>query len=281
MYGRDIVANKNVPIIVSETLGMVIDDAALISAVNAVDTTLGNGINVSDSTAQSTLTSIENSLTSTLAVEDITAQGSLANIENSLTSTLTVSDSGAQGILSSIETSLISTLIVSDSIAQGSLSNIESNQAGQATSALQNAGNASLVSIDTYLGGTLDVSDSVAQGTLSSINSALAGTITVTSGVSRSNGNLAVAASVTSGDVSATVDCNNFKRFAIFGNLGASGEVIVQWSNDGSAWYNSQHQFWANASAYDFSGSAEADARYLRIKYGVTGTVTARYALSA
>jgi hypothetical protein len=127
----------------------------------------------------------------------------------------------------------------------------------------------------------LNVSDSVAQGTLSSINSALAGTITTTSGVSRSNGNLAVAASVTSGDVSASIDCNNFKRFAIFGNLGASGEVIVQWSNDGSAWYNSQHQFWANASAYDFSGSAEADARYIRVKYGVTGTVTARYALSA
>lgn len=237
MYGRDIVANKNVPIVVSETLGMVIDDAALISAVNAVDTTLGNGINVSDSTAQGTLTNIENSLTSTLTVEDTTAQSTL--------------------------------------------SSIESNQATQATSALQTVGNSSLTSIDSALAGTLAVSDSVAQGTLSSINSALAGTITVTSGVSRSNGNLAVAASVTSGDVSATVDCNNFKRFAIFGNLGASGEVIVQWSNDGSAWYNSQHQFWANASAYDFSGSAEADARYIRVKYGVTGTVTARYALSA
>ena len=237
MYGRDIVANKNVPIVVSETLGMVIDDAALISAVNAVDTTLGNGINVSDSTAQSSLANIENSLTSTLTVEDTTAQSTL--------------------------------------------SSIESNQATQATSALQTVGNSSLTSIDSALAGTLAVSDSVAQGTLSSINSALAGTITVTSGVSRSNGNLAVAASVTSGDVSATVDCNNFKRFALFGNLGASGEVIVQWSNDGSAWYNSQHQFWANASAYDFSGSAEADARYIRVKYGVTGTVTARYALSA
>ena len=259
MYGRDIVANKNVPIVVSETLGMVIDDAALISAVNAVDSTLGNGINVSDSIAQGSLSNIENSLTGTLAVEDITAQGSLANIENSLTGTLTVEDTTAQSTLSSIE----------------------SNQATQATSALQTVGNSSLTSIDSALAGTLAVSDSVAQGTLSSINSALAGTITVTSGVSRSNGNLAVAASVTSGDVSATVDCNNFKRFAIFGNLGASGEVIVQWSNDGSAWYNSQHQFWANASAYDFSGSAEADARYIRVKYGVTGTVTARYALSA
>ena len=259
MYGRDIVANKNVPIIVSETLGMVIDDAALISAVNAVDSTLNTTLNVSDSIAQSSLSNIESSVQGTLLVEDTIAQGSLSNIENSLTSTLDVTDTTSQGILS----------------------NIENNQATQATSALQTVGNSSLTSIDSALAGTLAVSDSVAQGTLSSINSALAGTITVTSGVSRSNGNLAVAASVTSGDVSASIDCNNFKRFAIFGNLGASGEVIVQWSNDNSAWYDSPNQFWANASAYDFSGSAEADARYIRVKYGVTGTVTARYALSA
>ncbi len=259
MYGRDIVANKNVPLVVSETLGMVIDDADIITAVNAVDTTLTGTLTVSDSVAQGSLTNIENSLTGTLMVEDTTAQGSLSNIDNALTGTLTVSDTTAQSTLSSIE----------------------SNQATQATSALQTVGNSSLTNIDSSLSGTLNVSDSVAQGTLSSINTALAGTITTTSGVSRSNGNLAVAASVTSGDVSASIDCNNFKRFAVFGNLGQSGEVIVQWSNDGSAWYNSQHQFWANASAYDFSGSAEADARYIRVKYGVTGTVTARYALSA
>tara|TARA_R110000787_G_scaffold81285_1_gene176323 strand:+ start:1126 stop:1905 length:780 start_codon:yes stop_codon:yes gene_type:complete len=259
MYGRDIVANKNVPIIVSETLGMVIDDAALISAVNTVDSTLNNGINVSDSIAQGSLSNIETSLTGTLLVEDSVSQNTLSNIENSLTGTLDVTDTTAQGILS----------------------NIESNQATQATSALQTVGNSSLTNIDSSLAGTLNVSDSIAQGSLSSINTALAGTLTVTSGVSRSNGNLSVAASVTAGDVTSSVDCNSFKRIAIFGNLGASGEVIVQWSNDNSAWYDSQHQFWASASAYDFSGSAEADVRYIRIKYGVTGTVTARYSLSA
>lgn len=260
MYGRDIVANKNVPIIVSETLGMVIDDAALISAVNAVDTTLGNGINVSDSIAQGSLTNIDNALIGTLTVSDSAAQGSLSNIE---------------GNQAALATHALQTA------GNSSLSSIASNQATQATSALQTVGNSSLTNIDSSLAGTLNVSDSVAQGTLSSINTALAGTITVTSGVSRSNGNLSVAASVTAGDVTSSVDCNSFKRIAIFGNLGASGEVIVQWSNDNATWYNSQHQFWANASAYDFSGSAEADVRYIRIKYGVTGTVTARYSLSA
>ena len=259
MYGRDSDTNKNVPIEFIQGEGMLIKDADIISAVDGVNSTLQGMLQVEDSTANGYLSNIESAVQGTLLVDDMTAQGILTNIENSLTSTL----------------------MVEDSIAAGTLSNIEMNQAAQSTAVLQNAGNASLVSIDAILAGTLAVSDSIAQGTLSSIDSALAGTITTSSGVSRTNGNLAVAASVTSGGVSASVDCNNFKRFAIFGNLGASGEVIVQWSNDGSAWYNSQHQFWANASAYDFSGSAEADARYIRVKYGVTGTVTARYALSA
>tara|TARA_R110000782_G_scaffold248900_1_gene335949 strand:- start:279 stop:1058 length:780 start_codon:yes stop_codon:yes gene_type:complete len=259
MYGRDSDTNKNVPIEFIQGEGMLIKDADIISAVDGVNSTLQGMLQVEDSTANGYLSNIESAVQGTLLVDDMTAQGILTNIENSLTSTL----------------------MVEDSIAAGTLSNIEMNQAAQSTAVLQNAGNASLVSIDAILAGTLAVSDSIAQGTLSSIDSALAGTITTSSGVSRTNGNLAVAASVTSGGVSASVDCNNFKRFAIFGNLGASGEVIVQWSNDNSAWYDSQHQFWSNASAYDFSGSAEADARYIRVKYGVTGTVTARYALSA
>jgi len=194
-----------------------------------------------------------------MVIKDADIISAVDGVNSTLQGTLAVEDTDATAKLGDIETLLTGTLTVSDSTAQGTLSNIESNQATQATSALQTAGNASL----------------------SSINSALAGTITTSAGVSRTNGNLAVSASVTSGGVSASVDCNNFKRFVIFGNLGASGEVIVQWSNDNSAWYDSQHQFWSNASAYDFAGSAEADARYIRVKYGVTGSVTVRYALSA
>ena len=258
IYGRDSDTNKNVPIEFIQGVGMLIKDEDIISAVDGVNSTLQGTLQVEDSTANGYLSNIENSLTSTLTVEDITAQATLSNIENSLTSTLAVSDS----------------------TAQATLYNIESNQANLATNALQNAANASLVSIDTILAGTLAVSDSVAQSSLSSINTALAGTLTTTSMVSRSNGNFAVAASVTTGDVSASVDCKNFKRFSVFGNLGQSGEVIIQWSNDNSAWYDSQHQFWSNSNGYDFSGSAEADARHMRIKYGVTGTVTARFALN-
>ena len=258
MYGRDSDTNKNVPIEFIQGVGMLIKDEDIISAVDGVNSTLQG----------------------TLQVEDANANSYLSNIENSLLNGINVSDTTAQGYLFNIETYLSGTLAVSDSTAQATLYNIESNQANLATNALQDAANASLVSIDTILAGTLAVSDSIAQSSLSSINTALAGTLTVTSMVSRSNGNFAVAASVTTGDVSASVDCKNFKRFAVFGNLGQSGEVIIQWSNDNSAWYDSQHQFWSNSNGYDFSGSAEADARHMRIKYGVTGTVTARFALN-
>ena len=215
-----------------------------------------------------------------MLIKDEDIISAVDGVNSTLQGTLQVEDSTANGYLSNIENSLTSTLAVSDSTAQATLYNIESNQANLATNALQDAANASLVSIDTILAGTLAVSDSVAQSSLSSINTALAGTLTTTSMVSRSNGNFAVAASVTTGDVSASVDCKNFKRFSVFGNLGQSGEVIIQWSNDNSAWYDSQHQFWSNSNGYDFSGSAEADARHMRIKYGVTGTVTARFALN-
>jgi len=263
MYGRDSDTNKNVPIEFIQGEGMLIKDADIISAVEGVSNTLQDTLAVEDTDATAKLGDIETVLNGTLQVEDSSSASKLADIETALNGTLQVEDSNAQNTLTSIESSLASTLQVEDSNAQNTLTSIESSLANiesdQATSALQTAANNSLASID----------------------SALAGTITTSAGVSRTNGNLAVAASVTSGGVSASVDCNNFKRFVIFGNLGASGEVIVQWSNDNSAWYDSQHQFWSNASAYDFAGSAEADARYIRVKYGVTGSVTVRYALSA
>ena len=194
-----------------------------------------------------------------LSVKDATAHTSLSNINSALGGTLTVSDSTAQSSLSSINSALGSTLTVSDSTAQSSLS-----------------------SIDSALTGTLTVSDSTAQSTLSNIHTALSGTLTTTSGVSRTNGNLAVASSVTNGDVSSSVDANNFKNAIVFGNLGASGDITVQVSNDGSNWHeDGNSNFFSNYSTYDVAGRFECTARYWRVKYNITGTVTVRYALVA
>ncbi len=147
-----------------------------------------------------------------LSVNDATAQSSLSSINSALGGTLTVSDFAAQSSLSSIDLALGGTLQTSNLNAESSLSNIESSVAG-----------------------TLTVSDSTAQSTLSNIHTALSGTLTTSSGVSRTNGNLSVAASVINGDVTSSVDANNFKNAIIMGNLGASGDVTVQVSKDSSS----------------------------------------------
>ena len=194
-----------------------------------------------------------------LSVSDATSQSSLSSINSALGGTLTVSDSTAQSSLSSIDLALGGTLTTSNLTAEGSLSNIASSVAG-----------------------TLTVSDSTAQSTLSNIHTALSGTLTTASGVSRTNGNLSVAASVTNGDVTSSVDANLFKHAMIFGNLGASGDVTVQVSNDNSNWYeDSSSNFYSNYSTYDVAGRFECTARYFRVKYNVSGSVTLRYSLMA
>ena len=218
-----------------------------------------NRLNTSDSTAQLSLSSISSTLSSGISVDDTTAQTTLSSIDTSLSSTLTVSDTTAQTSLSSINTALTGTLAVDDSNA-----------------------NLSLSSIDSSLSGTLAVSDASAQSSLSSIDTRLSGTITTTQGVSRTNGNLSVASSVTNGDVSSSVDANNFKNAMVMGNLGASGDITIQVSNDNSNWYeDSNSNFYSNYSTYDVAGRFECTARYWRVKYNISGTVTVRYALMA
>jgi len=193
-----------------------------------------------------------------LAVSDSVAQTSLSNIDTALSGGLTVSDSTAQSSLSSINLALGGTLTTSNLNAEGSLSNI-----------------------DSALGGTLTVSDSTAQGKLDTINTTLQGSLTTTQGVSRTNGNISVSQAVTSGSVSSSVDSNLYKNAAVFGNLGASGNVIIQVSNDNSNWHDSHHEFYSNYSSYDFSGEFATLARYWRVKYDVSSTVTVRYSLVA
>lgn len=217
-----------------------------------------NKLAVSDATAQSSLSSINSTLSGGLTVADSTSAGKLDTINTTLGGTLTVSDTTAQSSLSSINSALGGSLTVSDTIAQSSLS-----------------------SINSALGGSLTVADSTAAGKLDTINTTLSGTLTTTQGVSRTNGNIASSQSVTSGDVSASVDSNLYKNAAIFGNLGASGNVIIQVSNDNSTWHDSHHEFYSNYSSYDFSGEFATLARYWRVKYDVSSTVSVRYALVA
>lgn len=259
VFVRDTTNNKNVPLQVDGS----------------------NKLSVNDSTAQSTLSTISSTLSGGLSVNDSTAQSSLSAIETSVGGTLVVSDTVAQTTLSSISSSVSGTLSTSDITAQSSLSNIESSVAGTLAVDDSNA-NLSLSSIDSAVNGTLVVSDTTAQSSLSSIDTRLAGTITTTQGVSRTNGNLSVASSVINGDVSTSVDGNNFKQVMVFGNLGASGDITIQVSNDNTNWYeDSNSNFYSNYSTYDVAGRFENVARYWRVKYNVSSTVTVRYAMLA
>ena len=204
---------------------------------------------------------------STLSTADNSAHSKLDTINATLSAGIDVSDSA-------VASALGGTLTVSDSTAQGKLDTINATL----SSSLDVADSA----VASALGGTLTVSDSTTQSKLDTINTTLSGTITTTQGVSRTNGNIAVSSSVTTGDVSASVDGNNFRRAIVFGNLGASADVIIQVSNDNSTFYENQElSFYSNASSFDFAGSFNIDARYFRIKYSATGTVTVRYALVA
>ena len=218
-----------------------------------------NKLSVNDATAQLSLSSISSALGGTLTVSDSSAQSSLSSIDLALGGTLTTSNLTAEGSLANIESSVAGTLTVSDSTAQSSLSNIESS-----------------------VSGTLTVSDSTAQSTLSNIHTALSGTLTTSSGVSRTNGNISVAQSVVNGDVSSAVDANNFKNAIVMGNLGASGDIVIQYSNDSSNWYeDSNSSYFSNYSTYDVVGKFSCESRYWRVKYNISSTVTVRYSLMA
>jgi hypothetical protein len=205
---------------------------------------------------------------------------------------LSVNDSTAQSSLSlingKITTCDTSAIVVSSSALPS----------GASTSANQSTANLSLASIDGKItacdtsnievvasslpsGASTSALQTSANSTLSDIDSKLGGTLTTSAGVSRASGNLAVASSVTSGDVSSSVDANSYKNIAVFGNLGASGDVEIQVSNDNSNWYTSDKQIYSNYSSYDLYGSFQCDARYIRVKYNITGTITIRYALMA
>jgi len=166
-------------------------------------------------------------------------------------------------------------LSVNDAAAQSSLSLIN----GKITTC--DTSNIEVVASALPSGASTSALQTSANSTLSDIDSKLGGTLTTSAGVSRASGNLAVASSVTSGDVSASVDANSYKNIAVFGNLGASGDVEIQVSNDNSNWYTSDKQIYSNYSSYDLYGSFQCDARYIRVKYNITGTITIRYALMA
>jgi hypothetical protein len=184
-----------------------------------------------------TNTSIAITSSGTLNVSDSTAQSSLSSINTAVSGTLNVSDSTAQGSLATIATNtgaLSSTLTVSDSTAQTSLATIVTN-----TNALSS---------------TLNVSDSTAQSSLSSINTALSGTLSVSasSTINGSTGNLFNASSVSNGTQSSNVDLSSYTKHTIYVENTTGNEVRIEARGaSGSGFY-----YHSSIYPYDPSGGS-------------------------
>ena len=210
-----------------------------------------------------------------LSVNDAAAQSSLSLINGKITTC----DTSAIVVSSSALPSGAATSS-NQSTANLSLSSIDSNITNCDTSAVIVSSCALPVSSCALPSGAASsLLQTSGNSTLSDIDSKLGGTLTTSAGVSRNSGNFAVSSSVISGDVSSSVDANSYKNIAVFGNLGGSGDIEIQVSNDNSNWYNSDKQIYSNYSSYDLYGSFQCDARYIRVKYNISGTVTLRYAL--
>jgi len=269
-YVRDTSTNKNRVLEVDSSCKLSVNDAAAqssLSLINGKITTCDtSAIVVSSSALPSGAATSSNQSTANLSLSSIDS-----NITNCDTSAVIVSSCALPS--GAATSSNQSTANLSLSSIDSSLSNIDSNITNCDTSAV------TVSSCALPSGAASSLLQTSGNSTLSDIDSKLGGTLTTSAGVSRNSGNFAVSSSVISGDVSSSVDANSYKNIAVFGNLGGSGDIEIQVSNDNSNWYNSDKQIYSNYSSYDLYGSFQCDARYIRVKYNISGTVTLRYAL--
>ena len=243
-----------------------------------------------------------------LSVKDATAQSSLSSIQSAVEGTLAVSVASMPLPSGAATSALQSTGNSSLATIAGAVSGSEIQcdvitaalPSGAATSALQSTGNTSLSTLAGCVdsgGSRVDVniaSDSLSLATaalqttgntdLAAIKTALQGTLTVSSAgstPSRSSGSLASSLSVTNGTFSSSVDVQNQRSVAVYGNSSNSGlEIAVHVSDDNSNFYEAANlAIFASGSSGDFYHKWDQCARYFKIEYKATANVTARYTL--
>lgn len=245
-----------------------------------------NQLSVKDATSQSTLSSIQSAVEGTLAVSAVSmplpsgaATAALQSTGNTDLATIAGAVSGSE-----IQCDVITAALPS----------------GASTSALQTSGNTSLSTLAGCVdsaGSRVDVniaSDSVSLATaalqstgntdLAAIKTAVQGTLTVSSAgstPSRSSGSLASSASVLNGDFSSAVDCANQRSAAVYGSSSNSSlEIAVHVSDDNSNYYEAANlAIFASGSSGNFYHKWDQCARYFKIEYKGSATVTARYSL--
>lgn len=245
-----------------------------------------NQLGVKDATAQSALSAIQSAVEGTLSVAALdlplptgAATSSLQTAGNSSLATIAGAVSGSEVQVDVITAALPSGAATSSLQTSGNSSlstlagcvdsagsrvdvNIASDALGLATSALQSTGNTDLAAIKTAL-----------QGTIS--------TTSAGSTPSRSSGSLASSASVSNGSFSSSVDVANQRSVAVYGSSSNSGlEIAVHVSDDNSNFYEAANlSIFASGSSGNFYHKWDQCARYFKIEYKASATVTARYTL--
>lgn len=245
-----------------------------------------NQLSVKDATAQSTLSSIQSAVEGTIEVSALSlplpsgaANDLLQNAGNASLATIAGAVSGTEiqcdvitaalpsgastsALQTSGNTSLSTLAGCVDSAGSRVDVNIASDALGVATSALQSTGNTDLAAIKTAL-----------QGTIS--------TTSAGSTPSRSSGSLASSASVSNGTFSSSVDVANQRSVAVYGSSSNSAlEIAVHVSDDNSSFYEAANlSIFASGSSGNFYHKWDQCARYFKIEYKGSATVTARYTL--
>jgi len=103
----------------------------------------------------------------------------------------------------------------------------------------------------------------------------IAGTISTSSSVTKSNSTLSSASSVTSGDFSSALDASSGSRVLIAGTHSAGGQVEIHVSEDDSTYYKLADETMYTDPDGAFGKILDFAPKYLKLKYGSGGTVTA------
>lgn len=88
-------------------------------------------------------------------------------------------------------------------------------------------------------------------------------------------GNAWNAAAVAIGGVSAAIDTNGMPFVTVFGNSSVASTIQVQYSQDGTNFYNAGPSISASG---DFGTSFQPGARYVRLSSSAAATITATVA---
>lgn len=98
--------------------------------------------------------------------------------------------------------------------------------------------------------------------------------VSFSAGVEGSQGNLDSASSVVTGDTSTAVNVDATVHNIMGNTTDTSNDIDIQLSEDNTNYYSVNYSIFPNSSG-DFQQTLEAPAKYLRLKYNGSATVTA------